>query len=63
MAVSKTKNPEDKRGAVKAIQPKRVLDRRDLAAPLDDVKDDDDDDGEFCFGRERGFKTTLEREV
>ena len=23
---------------------------------FDDVKDDDDDDGEFCFGRERGFK-------
>ena len=41
-------------------------DRPAISPRFDDVKDDDDDDdddGEFCFGRERGFKTTLEREV
>ena len=39
-------------------------DRPAISPRFDDVKDDDDDDdGEFCFGRERGFKKTLEREV
>ena len=59
------KTQEDKRGARKGdlcFETHLLIDA--ISSPrFDDVKDDDDDDGEFCFGRERGFKTTLEREV
>ncbi len=58
------KTQEDKRGARKGdlcFETHLLIDA--ISPRFDDVKDDDDDDGEFCFGRERGFKTTLEREV
>ena len=50
-------------GRVKAICASKRIEIDAISPRFDDVKDDDDDDGEFCFGRERGFKTTLEREV
>ena len=61
------KTQEDKRGVARkgdllCFETHLLIDA--ISPPrFDDVKDDDDDDGEFCFGRERGFKTTLEREV
>ena len=64
MAVSKTKNPRQQRGARKGdlcFETHLLIDA--ISPRFDDVKDDDDDEGEFCFGRERGFKKTLEREV
>ena len=50
-------------GRVKAICASKRIEIDAISPRFDDVKDDDDDEGEFCFGRERGFKTTLEREV
>ena len=60
------KTQEDKRGVARkgdllCFETHLLIDA--ISPRFDDVKDDDDDDGEFCFGRERGFKTTLEREV
>ena len=64
VAVSKTKNPRQQRGARKGDLCFETHRGRPAISPrFDDVKDDDDDEGEFCFGRERGFKKTLEREV
>ena len=51
------KTQEDKRGARKGdlcFETHLLIDA--ISPRFDDVKDDDDDDGEFCFGRERGFK-------
>ena len=59
MAVSKTKPKTTTRGASAICASKRI--EIDAISPrFDDVKDDDD--GEFCFGKERGFKT-LELEL
>jgi len=53
VAVSKTKPKTTTRGASAICASKRI--EIDAISPrFDDVKDDDD--GEFCFGRERGFK-------
>ena len=55
--------PKTNAGRVKAICASKRIEIDAISPRFDDVKDDDDDDGEFCFGRERGFKTTLELEL